>query len=86
METFYPCKSRVKMLDPIGGTPYGERHSEEYNKYWILNYAQAQVYLARKILEAEMFNLKKMEIGEKMNFMSRYRKDLRKALAEHYKS
>jgi len=85
METFYPWKSRVNMLDPIGGTPYGERHSEEYNKYWILNYAQAQVYLARKIVEAELFNLKRLHVGEKMKLMSQYRKELRKALSEHYK-
>jgi hypothetical protein len=85
METFYPRKAIVIMEDPVGGTPYGEQYSEEYNKYWTLNYAQGVVYLARKIIEAELFNLKRLHTGEKMKYMSQYRKDLRKALTEHYK-
>ena len=72
------------MEEPSGGTPSEDTTRGEYTRCWSLNYAKCTVYLARKIMEREVFRLEKIKFSEKINYMKKFRKDLTQVLSEHY--
>jgi len=73
------------MEDPIGATPCVEKHQDEFSEYWSLNYAKAIVFMAKKVVESELYNLQPIKNSEKIAYMETFRKDLSKALLSHYK-
>ena len=72
------------MDPPIGRTPLEDLTHGEFIKYWALNDAQETVYLARKIAERDLFNLKPYKYSEKIEHMRKYRKELLKVLNVYY--
>ena len=72
------------MEEPSGATPTEDTTHGEYTRCWSLNYAKCTVYLARKIMEREVFRLEKIKFSEKVKYMNKFRKDLNRALSEYY--
>lgn len=75
----------IKMQEPVGATPCVEKHQGEFSEYWSLNYAKAIVFMAKKVVESELYNLQPIKNSEKIAYMETFRKDLSKALLSHYK-